>query len=115
MTNWSGGDDLAHTSGSAARATAAGQKKRPQLHAVAAGEGKRRRAVPGIAALSERERLVLIELARGLQTEEIAEVLHLSPHTVRTHVKNSMRKLRARTRAQAVAHACLGGLVKSAR
>ncbi len=83
---------------------------------MTAGEkAKRSRPVPGLATLSERERLVLIELARGLQTEEIAEVLHLSPHTVRTHVKNSMRKLRSKTRAQAVAHACLGGLVKSAR
>jgi DNA-binding CsgD family transcriptional regulator len=78
-----------------------------------ARNGKHRPA--GLATLSARERLVLIELARGLQTEEIAEALHLSPHTVRTHVKNSMRKLRSKTRAQAVAHACLGGLVKSAR
>ncbi|MEA2405079.1 MAG: hypothetical protein QOE08_1726 [Thermoleophilaceae bacterium] len=77
--------------------------------------GRRRGAVPALATLSERERLVLVELARGLQTEEIATALHLSPHTVRTHVKNSMRKLKSKTRAQAVAHACLGGLVKSAR
>ena len=82
---------------------------------VATKAKKRRRQSAALATLSERERLVLIELARGLQTEEIAEVLHLSPHTVRTHVKNCMRKLRSKTRAQAVAHACLGGLVKSAR
>ena len=76
---------------------------------------RRRRKVPALATLSDREQLVLIELARGLQTEEIAVVLHLSPHTVRTHVKNGMRKLGAKTRAQAVAYACLGGLVKDAR
>lgn len=53
--------------------------------------------------LSGKERLVLVELARGRSTDEIGEVLSVSPHTVRTHVKNLMRKLGARTRAHAVA------------
>jgi DNA-binding CsgD family transcriptional regulator len=53
--------------------------------------------------LSGRERLVLAELARGHSTDEIGATLHVSPHTVRTHVKNLMRKLDARTRAHAVA------------
>jgi DNA-binding CsgD family transcriptional regulator len=53
--------------------------------------------------LSGRERVVLAELARGNSTEEIGVVLSVSPHTVRTHVKNLMRKLGARTRAHAVA------------
>jgi DNA-binding CsgD family transcriptional regulator len=53
--------------------------------------------------LSGKERLVLVELARGNSTEEIGLVLSVSPHTVRTHVKNLMRKLGARTRAHAVA------------
>jgi DNA-binding CsgD family transcriptional regulator len=53
--------------------------------------------------LSGKERLVLAELARGNSTEEIGLVLEVSPHTVRTHVKNLMRKLGARTRAHAVA------------
>jgi DNA-binding CsgD family transcriptional regulator len=53
--------------------------------------------------LSGKERLVLAELARGNSTDEIGIVLSVSPHTVRTHVKNLMRKLGARTRAHAVA------------
>jgi DNA-binding CsgD family transcriptional regulator len=53
--------------------------------------------------LSGKERLVLVELARGNSTDEIGLVLSVSPHTVRTHVKNLMRKLGARTRAHAVA------------
>jgi DNA-binding CsgD family transcriptional regulator len=53
--------------------------------------------------LSRKERLVLMELARGYSTEEIGLTLEVSPHTVRTHVKNLMRKLGARTRAHAVA------------
>jgi DNA-binding CsgD family transcriptional regulator len=55
------------------------------------------------AALSAREIDVLEELARGTGTEQIALRLHVSPHTVRTHIKNIMRKLDARTRAHAVA------------
>jgi DNA-binding CsgD family transcriptional regulator len=53
--------------------------------------------------LSRKERLVLAELALGNSTEEIGIALGVSPHTVRTHVKNLMRKLGARTRAHAVA------------
>src|SRR4051794_21905661 len=51
--------------------------------------------------LSRKERLVLAELARGNSTDEIGIALGVSPHTVRTHVKNLMRKLGARTRAHA--------------
>jgi DNA-binding CsgD family transcriptional regulator len=46
---------------------------------------------------------VLEELAMGTSTEDIADKLHVSPHTVRTHIKNILRKLDARTRAHAVA------------
>ena len=63
------------------------------------GHGRRSRC----ERLSGKERLVLAELARGNSTEEIGVELGVSPHTVRTHVKNLMRKLGARTRAHAVA------------
>jgi DNA-binding CsgD family transcriptional regulator len=53
--------------------------------------------------LSEREIAVLDEIAHGTPTEEVARKLHVSPHTVRTHIKNILRKLDARTRAHAVA------------
>ena len=63
------------------------------------------------AKLSAKERLVFGALARGNTTEEIAEILVLSPHTVRTHIKNGMRKLEARTRAHAVAIALSDGVI----
>jgi len=63
--------------------------------------------------LSRRERLILSELARGSATEEIANELVLSPHTVRSHVKAAMRKLQARTRAHAVAIALTTGTIEA--
>jgi DNA-binding NarL/FixJ family response regulator len=56
-------------------------------------------------ALSEREAEILAMLARGLTGEEIAQRLVLSPETVRTHVRNAMGKLEARTRTEAVVKA----------
>jgi DNA-binding NarL/FixJ family response regulator len=56
----------------------------------------------GPKALSARESEILGLLAGGLTGEEIAQRLVLSPETVRTHVRNAMAKLEARTRTEAV-------------
>jgi DNA-binding NarL/FixJ family response regulator len=53
-------------------------------------------------ALSNRESEVLAMLAEGLTGEQIAKRLVLSPETIRTHVRNAMEKLDARTRTEAV-------------
>ncbi|HKW60282.1 MAG TPA: response regulator transcription factor [Candidatus Dormibacteraeota bacterium] len=55
--------------------------------------------------LSRREREVLEELCRGHSNREIASRLHVSTTTVNKHVQHVFKKLRVRTRAQAVAHA----------
>lgn len=55
------------------------------------------------AALTARERDVLARLAEGRPTEEVAAMLHVSPHTVRSRVKAVLRKLGARNREHAVA------------
>lgn len=55
------------------------------------------------AALSSSELRVLALVAEGGSTEATAEALSLSPHTVRTHLRNVMRKLEASSRAHAVA------------
>ena len=62
--------------------------------------------------LSGKERAVLRALAHGHRTEAIADMLCVSPHTVRTHIKNGMRKLEARTRAHAVAIALSEGAIE---
>jgi DNA-binding NarL/FixJ family response regulator len=56
-------------------------------------------------ALSSRESEILGLLAKGLTGEEIAKRLVLSPETVRTHIRNAMEKLGAKTRVAAVVKA----------
>ena len=53
--------------------------------------------------LTRREREVVTLIALGHETAQMAEELHITEHTVRTHVRNAMSKLGARTRAQLVA------------
>ena len=55
------------------------------------------------AVLTPREGQILRLLADGLTACEVAEQLVLSRETVKTHVRNAMRRLHAKTRAQAVA------------
>jgi DNA-binding NarL/FixJ family response regulator len=55
------------------------------------------------STLSSSELRVLALVAEGGSTEATAEALSLSPHTVRTHLRNVMRKLEASSRAHAVA------------
>jgi DNA-binding CsgD family transcriptional regulator len=53
--------------------------------------------------LTPREREVMSLLATGLNAEEVARKLVISPFTVRTHVRNAKEKLGARTMAHAIA------------
>ncbi|MEU8483080.1 MULTISPECIES: response regulator transcription factor [unclassified Streptomyces] len=65
-----------------------------------------------LAALTTREREVLVQVAGGHSNDEIAERLQVSPLTVKTHVNRAMAKLGARDRAQLVVIAYESGLVR---
>lgn len=65
-----------------------------------------------LAALTVREREVLVLVAGGHSNDGIAERLEVSPLTVKTHVNRAMAKLGARDRAQLVVVAYESGLVR---
>ncbi|MFD9113788.1 response regulator [Streptomyces bottropensis] len=74
--------------------------------AVGAGEQP-----PDLGALTSREVEVLRLIARGLSNLEIADRLHISEATVKTHLNRTMTKLALGSRAQAVVVAYETGLV----
>ena len=63
-------------------------------------------------ALTEREREILVYVARGQSNDDIAGVLFISPATVKTHLARIMAKLDAHDRAQLVVKAYEAGLVQ---
>jgi DNA-binding NarL/FixJ family response regulator len=67
---------------------------------------------PGLAALTDREREVLVQIARGRSNREIARALVVSEKTIKTHVSNILMKLGLADRTQAALHAVRNGLVE---
>ncbi|MEW9547868.1 response regulator [Nonomuraea sp. NPDC050783] len=70
--------------------------------------------VKGLEGVTDREREVLLLIARGLSNGEIANHLQVSLATVKTHITRLLAKLEARDRAQLVIAAYESGLVSAA-
>lgn len=65
------------------------------------------------AKLTTRESEILQQIAEGKSSQQIADTLHLSPHTVQTHRKSIIRKLHIKSPTQFVIYAMDLGLLKS--
>ena len=61
--------------------------------------------------LTDREREVLVLIAEGHSTREIADLLFLSEKTVQTHRENIMRKMGFKDRVELVKYAISKGLI----
>jgi DNA-binding NarL/FixJ family response regulator len=68
-----------------------------------------------LAALSDRERAILLEVARGRTNAEIAAALHIAEPTVKTHLGRLRAKLDVHDRVQLVILAYDSGLVAPRR
>ena len=60
--------------------------------------------------LTEREKEILVLVSKGCSNAEIGDILHLSPNTVKNHLKNLFEALGAADRAEAVAIGIRRGL-----
>lgn len=96
------------------------------VRTVAAGHGyidaslAQMMALPGNAggqnpteALSAREFAVFLQVAKGTAVNQIAEMLHLSPSTVGTHLYNIKQKLSASSHAELTLIAVRHGLIET--
>lgn len=98
------------------RAAAAGQTLIP-AGTIATALTRRRRAARErsrqaqvLASLTPREREILTLMIDGIDNRAVAELLHISYATVRTHVRSILGKLNARSQLDAVAKASQLGL-----
>jgi DNA-binding NarL/FixJ family response regulator len=103
---------------SAVRVVAAGEALlAPSVTRRLIEEFAKRPAAPtdarGLDELTDREREVLVLMARGRSNAEIARDLFVAETTVKTHVGRVLQKLRLRDRAQAVVLAYESGLVRA--
>lgn len=73
------------------------------LRLLLRAEDRHRQSERLLAALTPRERAVLACLAEGADHREVAQQLHLSVNTVRTHLQNLMAKLGVHSALEAVA------------
>jgi HD-GYP domain-containing protein (c-di-GMP phosphodiesterase class II) len=93
------------------REAEAGRLAREAVAAVLSAAGQPRSLAPRPGGLSGREFEVLVLLARGLATKQVARQLGISPKTCDPHIQRLYRRLGVSTRAGATLFAVEHGLV----
>lgn len=95
-----------------------GEKLIPALRAVAAGQRWLPKEIATRLAsrnlfedLTPRELQVLEQMTKGLANKEIADVLKITAHTVKDHLKSILGKLRVADRTEAVTVAIQRGII----
>jgi len=78
-------------------------------HAVREGKTKLKEAV----RMTSREREVIVLLSEGLTNKEIAQKIHVSTYTVKSHIHNIMEKLALHTRLEIANYSYTGDTLKS--
>jgi DNA-binding NarL/FixJ family response regulator len=122
LTTFDGDEDIHRAVEAGARGyvlkSATGAALIPALRAVAAGErwipedvASRLAAREMFGALTPREVQVLQHLAKGLANKEIADVLNISDHTAKDHLKSILGKLKVVDRTEAVTTALQRGII----
>jgi DNA-binding NarL/FixJ family response regulator len=91
-----------------------GLRENGTVLAAATATGGRRDERRGLPSLSPREVEVLRALVNGWSTVRIAQTLHISTNTVRTHVQNVLGKLGVHSKLEATATALRAGLLSQA-
>jgi len=79
-------------------------------HAI---NGSRPNALDDAVRMTKRERQVIALITDGSTNKEIAQKLHLSTYTVKSHVHNILEKLSLNTRVQIAKHAHLSEAYKT--
>jgi DNA-binding NarL/FixJ family response regulator len=81
------------------------------VRAIAEAAGQKPPAIELPSGLTEREAEIVVLLARGMQTKQIARQLDISAKTVDRHIQNSYRKMGVSSRAAATLFAVENGLI----
>ena len=76
--------------------------------------GTKQSAITESVRMTKREKQVIELIADGYTNKEIAQKLHLSTYTVKSHVHNILEKLSLSTRVQVAKHAHISELYKTA-
>lgn len=62
-------------------------------------------------ALSKREKEIVLKFSQGMNSQEIARELHISPNTVQTHRKNILKKTQSKNSVHLVSQCIAAGVI----